>query len=48
MERTADVNARVGTALAHLRTIRADVPAFNELLRRLGLRAIVLPAKPVT
>ncbi|MEP7383004.1 MAG: hypothetical protein ABI910_15040, partial [Gemmatimonadota bacterium] len=49
MERMNDV-LRVWTPLsARLRAIlETDVPAFNELLRRLGLGAIVLPAKPVT
>lgn len=49
MERMSDV-MKVWTPLsARLRTIlETDVPAFNELLRRLGLGAIVLPPKPVT
>jgi photosystem II stability/assembly factor-like uncharacterized protein len=48
-ERTNDVMQRWAPLSTQLRTIlEADVPAFNELLRRLGLGAIVLPAKPIT
>jgi hypothetical protein len=49
MERTNDVMQRWAPLSTQLRTIlETDVPAFNELLRRLGLGAIVLPAKPIT
>lgn len=49
LERSADVMRVWAPLSARLRTIiETDVPAFNELLRRLGLGAIVLPAKPVT
>jgi len=49
MERMNDVMRTWTPLSARLRTIlERDVPAFNELLRRLGLGAIVLPPKPVT
>lgn len=48
MERTADVMRQWAPLSARLRTIlEQDVPAFNELLRRLGLGAIVIPSKTV-
>lgn len=48
MERTTDVLRQWAPLSAQLRTIlEQDVPAFNELLRRLGLGAIVLPPKTV-
>src|SRR5690606_8901531 len=44
MERSTDVLRQWAPLSAQLRTIlEQDVPAFNELLRRLGLGAIVLP-----
>jgi len=49
MERTNDVMQRWTPLSTRLRTIlETDVPAFNDLLRRLGLGAIVLPVKPIT
>lgn len=48
MDRAADVMRTWAPLSARLRTIlEQDVPAFNELLRRLGLGAIVLPSKTV-
>lgn len=47
-ERLGDVLREWAPLSAQLRTIiERDVPAFNELLRRLGLGAIVLPPRPV-
>lgn len=48
MERTTDVLRQWAPLATQLRTIlEQDVPAFNELLRRLGLGAIVVPPKTV-
>lgn len=47
-ERLGDVLREWAPLSAQLRTIiERDVPAFNEMLRRLGLGAIVLPPRPV-
>ena len=47
-ERLNDVLRDWAPLSAQLRTIiERDVPAFNELLRRLGLGAVVLPPRPI-